>query len=93
MRSDDLTKAQCRALSNKLAGMLGYLGRLKKRMTSRGFPHNDPLLQLVLTAEDAMHRLRVDVHYRSIEGQGMPGNLEPPKFESGRPPRRPRRER
>lgn len=71
MRSDDLTKAQCRALSNKLVPMLGYLGRLKKRMSNRGFPHDDRLLQLVLNAEDAMHRLRVDVHYRGSSGAGL----------------------
>jgi hypothetical protein len=37
MRSSDLKKNQARALKNKLAPMLGYLNRLKRRMIRRGF--------------------------------------------------------
>lgn len=49
MRSDDLTKARARALKNKLAPMLGYLTRLKRRMVRRGFPLDDRLLAVVTT--------------------------------------------
>jgi hypothetical protein len=69
MRSDDLSREQCRTLENKLGPMLGYLHRLKKRMQSKGFPPDDPLVSLVGNAEDAMHRLHVDVHYRAVEGK------------------------
>jgi hypothetical protein len=63
MRSDDLTRDQARALKNKLQPMLGYLNRLKKRMTYRGFPPDDELLRLVCQAETAMHQLHVATHY------------------------------
>jgi hypothetical protein len=63
MRSDDLTRDQARALKNKLQPMLGYLNRLKKRMVSKGFPPDDPLLAAVCHAENAVHELCVEVHY------------------------------
>jgi hypothetical protein len=63
MRSDDLTREQARALKNKLAPMLGYLSRLRKRMAYRGFTQDDELLQAVQKAEMAMHELHVAVHY------------------------------
>jgi hypothetical protein len=63
MRSDDLARDQARALKNKLAPMLGYLNRLKKRMVYRGFPPNDELLRLVRHAELAMHELHIATHY------------------------------
>jgi hypothetical protein len=43
--------------------MLGYLGRLKRRMVRRGFPNDDPLLAAVVKAEDAMHALHIETHY------------------------------
>jgi hypothetical protein len=63
MKSEDLTRDQARALKNKLQPMLGYLNRLKKRMTYRGFPPDDELLQLVRQAELSMHKLHVATHY------------------------------
>jgi hypothetical protein len=63
MRSHDLTKAQARTLKNKLAPMLGYLNRLKRRMIRRGFPPDDRLLMAVRAAEDSMHALQVEAHY------------------------------
>jgi hypothetical protein len=63
MQSSDLTKAQARALKNKLAPMLGYLNRLKRRMVRRGFPPDDPLLVAARRAEDALHALHVEAHY------------------------------
>jgi hypothetical protein len=59
----DLTKDQARAHKNKLQPMLGYLGRLKRRMVRRGFPNDDPLLAAVVKAEDAMHALHIETHY------------------------------
>ena len=63
MQSNDLTSEQARALKNKLHPMLGYLGRLKRRMVRRGFLNDDRLLAAVVRAEDAMHALHVEVHY------------------------------
>jgi hypothetical protein len=65
MQSSDLTNAQARALKNKIHPMLGYLGRLKRRMVRRGFLNDDPLLAAVVKAEDAMHAMHVETHYLS----------------------------
>jgi hypothetical protein len=65
MRFDDLTREQAAALKNKLRPMLGYLGRLKRRMVQRGFLSGDPLLEAVVQAENAVHALHVQVHYLS----------------------------
>jgi hypothetical protein len=67
MTSDDLSADQCRVLSDKIAPMLGYLGRLRQRMLNAGFLPNDPLLLLVCDAQGSMHKLRIDVHYRGVE--------------------------
>jgi hypothetical protein len=69
MTSDDLSPEQCDALSKQIGPMLSYLGRLSKRMAKARFPHDDPLRVLVGRAEDAVHRLRIDVHYRSVEAR------------------------
>jgi hypothetical protein len=69
MTSDDLSPEQCDALSKQIGLMLSYLGRLSKRMEKARFPHDDPLRVLVSRAEDAVHRLRIDVHYRSVEAR------------------------
>ena len=72
MRSDDLTCEQARALKNKLGPMLGYLNRLKKRMSYRGFPPDDELLAAVIRAEAAVHELHVAAHYlacRDVTGR------------------------
>jgi hypothetical protein len=66
MTSDDLSPDQCDALSAQIRPMLGYLGRLSKRMAKTGFPRNDPLRVLVSNAEDAVHRLRIHAHYMAV---------------------------
>jgi hypothetical protein len=63
MQSSDLTRDQARPLKNKMQPMLGYLGRLKKRMVRRGFQADDPLFTAVVQAEDAKHALHVEGHY------------------------------
>jgi hypothetical protein len=67
MTSDDQSPERCDALSKQIGPMLGYLGWLSKRMAKAGIPPGDPQSVLICRAEDAMHRLRVDVHYRSVE--------------------------
>ncbi len=65
MQCEDLTEEQADALKSKLRPMLRYLVRLKRRMTYKGFPPGDRLLQAVLRAESAIHELNVEVHYLS----------------------------
>jgi hypothetical protein len=69
MTSDDLTPEQCDALSKQIGPMLSYLGRLSKRMAKARFPNDDPLRLLVDRAGDAVHRLRIDIHHRSVEAR------------------------
>jgi hypothetical protein len=71
MKADNLTRAQYRALKNKIEPMVGYLHRLRVRMQKRGFPPEDPLMELVMKATDAVNLLHADVHCRSIDGQGF----------------------
>src|SRR4051812_3139240 len=65
MQADDLTRQEAAALKNKLRPMLGYLGKLKRRMVQRGFLSGDPLLDAMVQAENAVHALHVQVHYLS----------------------------
>jgi hypothetical protein len=67
MKCDDLTPAQAERLKQSVRPMLGYLGRLKKRMEKRRFPNDDRLFLTVLKAYDAIHELNVHVHYLSCE--------------------------
>jgi hypothetical protein len=66
MQREDVSREQARAPNNKLQPMLGYLGRLKRRMVRRGFLNGDPLLDSVVRAENAMHALSVEVHYLCV---------------------------
>jgi hypothetical protein len=70
MNADDLTRAQARALKNKLTPMVDYLNRLGKRMSSRGFPPDDPAMVLVANALKAMYELQTEMQCRSIDGKG-----------------------
>ena len=49
--------------------MLGYLVRLRQRMEKVGFLPGDPLYRLVREAEDKVHHLSVELHYRSCGGR------------------------
>jgi hypothetical protein len=53
MSSDDLTKAQAKAISEALFPGLNYLFRLERRMEKTGFTPEDKLYQLVRAAYDA----------------------------------------
>jgi hypothetical protein len=79
MRAEDLTRAQAAAVKNKLRPMLGYLGRLKRRMVQRGFLSEDPMLAAVVRAEDAVHALHIQLHYLScgeVVGRSSPKSEE-----------------
>ena len=71
MNADELTRAQCRVLENKLKPMAGYLHRLRVRMRRRGFPEDDPLMSLVVKAGEVMHELHAEVFCRSMDGKGF----------------------
>jgi hypothetical protein len=69
----NLTREQAAAVAKSVGLMLGYLVRLRERMGKVGFLPGDPLYQLVRKAEDALHRLSVELHYRSCgSGTGRP---------------------
>ena len=76
MQSHDLSHEQARALKTRLQPMLGYLGRLKRRMVRRSFPPDDLLLNAAVRAENDMHALCVEVHYLSCDGVGRKRGAE-----------------
>jgi hypothetical protein len=67
MRSADLTAAQLATIEAKLAPMLRYLNQLTSRMESQHFPADDKLYRLAADARNAVHDLRVRVHYLSCK--------------------------
>jgi hypothetical protein len=78
MRADDLTKAHCAAIRNKVSQQLAYLYRLNRRMGEKGFPEDDPLKVAVVRAMSAMSELHAEVTCRSIDGMGRQTNEKPP---------------
>jgi hypothetical protein len=69
MNSNDLTREQAEAISQKIGPMLGYMNRLKKRM-NQVFVRDDPLFAQVIDAADALHTLNVSIHYLSCGTTG-----------------------
>jgi hypothetical protein len=65
----DLTREQAEAIKAKIAPMLGYLNRLKKRM-NQVFARDDSLFAEVIDAADALHKLNVSIHYLSCGKNG-----------------------
>ena len=63
MTSNDLTREQVEALLASVRRQLRYLGKLRDRMNQRGFPPNDPLFVATTGAFNAVHALRVELHY------------------------------
>ena len=92
MRREDLTREQAEAIKEKIAPMLGYLNRLKKRM-NEVFARDDSLFAEVIDAADALHKLNVSIHYLSCgkTGAGSGGYPAPvgfadsPQLESPQP--------
>jgi hypothetical protein len=80
MQADDLIKAQCAAIRNKVSQQLAYLYRLNRRMGEKGFPEDDALKVAVARAMSAMSALHAEVTCRSIDGQGSqaPDQKPPP---------------
>jgi hypothetical protein len=71
---DRLTPDQARQIHDALGSATGYLWRLSERMQRVGLDVRDPaLFGLVTAALDTMHRLSVELHYRSCaSGVGRP---------------------
>ncbi len=65
MDSSNLRPEQCDAMRKRVMEMRRYLRRVSERMQRRRFPHNDPLWKLVNDAENSLHVLWVNLHYRS----------------------------
>jgi hypothetical protein len=63
MDSSALTREQFEAMQEPITRQLRYLGRLRDRMNRLGFPPSDPLIEHVTAAFNAVHALRVHVHY------------------------------
>jgi hypothetical protein len=69
-------------LAKKFGNMQTELGRVKKRMRSQRYPHDDKLQLLVLQAFGVMQELRMHAHYLGCGGAGGRGQTEPPTFKS-----------
>jgi hypothetical protein len=63
----DLTAAQVDAIHDRLAPYVRYLGRLRRRMDSRGFPHTDELLRAADKAYSTARDLSITLHYLSCK--------------------------
>ena len=64
----NLTREQAAAVAKEVGPMLGYKVRLRRRMEKVGFLPGDPLYRLMREAEDKLHALSVELHYRSCAG-------------------------
>ena len=61
--SSSLTEQQAEALRNRVGGMLGYVGRMMKRMQLQGWPPDDPVYERTRNAEKVLHELHVRLIY------------------------------
>jgi hypothetical protein len=71
---DKLTTDQARKIRDALGPAHGYLNRLIDRLQATGLRDRDKhLYALVRAAEEAMHKLSVELHYQSCKsGVGRP---------------------
>jgi hypothetical protein len=78
---DDLTPKQAEALGQRIGPILRFLSLCRKRLDSGGYDTHSKFYALVVQAHNAIHSLRIHLHYRSIEhGVAKPphkGELEP----------------
>ena len=78
---DDLTPKQAEALGQRIGPMLRFLSLCRKRLDSGHYDTHSKFYALVVKAHEAIHSLRVHLHYRSIEH----GVGEPPRDQSTNP--------
>lgn len=85
MDSTSLTEQQAEVLRNRVGSMLGYVGRLQRRMQLLGWPCSDPLYQNIRAAEEALHALHVRLIYLAAPpataGQPSPNHAPPQAHE------------
>jgi hypothetical protein len=78
----DLTPKEAEALGKGIVPMLRFLSLCRKRLDSGGYDTHSKFYALVVQAHDAIHSLRVHLHYRSIaHGVGEPPHKGQPKEE------------
>jgi hypothetical protein len=75
MNSSQVTRRQARIIKGRLQPTLDYVTQLRQRMAKRGFSQGDELMDLVFDAERALHKLCVDLLFRTEDG---PTELPPP---------------
>jgi hypothetical protein len=68
MDSRQLKRWQAEKIHKALGPGLRYVGLLKTRMERVGFLPDDPLYRLVKQTYESLHRLSVEMHYRSCSG-------------------------
>ena len=71
MTGDELTCEQVERISESLRPSLAYLSRLLTQMEQE-FPADDPLLERVRVAKNAMQDLAMALHYQGCSGVGPP---------------------
>jgi hypothetical protein len=77
MDSRDLAPAK--AIDDRPAPYVRYLGRVRRRMDARGFPHTDELLRAADKAYSAARDLSITLHYLSCQsGVGRAPRTPPP---------------
>jgi hypothetical protein len=70
MDSAPIVRWQAAKLREAVRPTVGYLYRLRERMTRVGFLPSDPLFKRVDRAYDAMHALFVELHYLACAEAG-----------------------
>ena len=58
-----LTEHQLEVLRHRVGRMLGYVGRMMKRMQLQGWPPDDPVYERTRDAEKVLHDLHVRLIY------------------------------
>jgi hypothetical protein len=84
MRREDVTPRQAAAIKKKIAPMLGYMNRLKKRMNQK-FARDDSLFAEVIDAADALHKLNASIHYLSCGKTGEHAYQPPTRIADAAP--------
>jgi hypothetical protein len=72
MNSHGLEKWQAAAIRDALFPSTNYLVRLRQRMESTGFPHDDEFYRQAVAAHEAVNRLRMTAHYLACGGAAAP---------------------
>lgn len=73
VESSDLTREQAEILRQHIGDALAYVGRLRRRMEQRQFPHKDPLYLATVETFNSLQHLHITAHYLACRsGVGRP---------------------